>query len=149
MARLLVYKYKSSTARSSATTHHHTVQDGDENTRARLPSDAELIFSSTASSYAEAQTEVDRFLGHPPYLDVRAMFQAALKSGLRPSEAVRKVHIELGAVGFPVWPDHFHDALGADRGEIASLFVAWWPTGRTDLTDDEFDRRVLALTSGA
>jgi hypothetical protein len=111
----------------------------------KLPSGAELVLAPTADTREEALTEIDRFMGVPPYLDVRNIFQAALKSGLQPSEAVRKVHNEIGEISGAVWPEHFHDALGIDRSDIASLFIAWWPTDETEMKDVEFNKRIYSL----
>jgi hypothetical protein len=116
---------------------------------AQLPADAQQIYSSPSSSREEALTEIDRLIGRPAYLDVQRAFQAALDAGLPPAGAVRKVHCQIGEVSAGVWPDHFQQVLGADPSAIASLFVAWWPSGVADITDEDFNARVRALSDAA
>jgi len=111
------------------------------------PTDAELVMVASGESEAEAQDQIDRHIGNPPYLEVRKLFESSLKSGLAPSEAVKRVHEDIGVVSAFVWPDHFHEVLGIDRYEVQLLFISWWPDQKTgsDMGDEEFNEKISEL----
>jgi len=110
------------------------------------PSGAELVLVSSAESQAAAQDKIDRFKGDPPYLTVQRVFQDALESGLTPSEAVLKVHREIGVVNIGAWIAHFNEALGINSSAVASLFIEWYPDDKSSsMSDEEFNKRIVTL----
>lgn len=113
----------------------------------KAPPDAELVFVSSAETEGEARDKIDRFMECPPYLEIQKCFSEAIKSGLAPSDAVRAVHKNIGVISAGEWPEHFREVLGTEIMPVSYLFIEWWPDHTSGMSDEEFNKRVLALSN--
>lgn len=74
-------------------------------------------------------------------------FQSLKKAGNSPSRILRKVFAKFGAVSPPIMADYFERVYGGSAMDFMPALGAWWYDDSSDITDDEFDRRISSVVS--
>lgn len=63
------------------------------------------------------------------------------------SQIVRNIFSRHGEMSPPVMAHYFKKIYGLQALDFVPVLASWWPEGSSDISDQEFDRRISVILS--
>jgi hypothetical protein len=74
--------------------------------------------------------------------DILDEFLRLTRQNLLPSQVMRQVFLKFGEISPPVMAQYFNAAYSLPAIDFMAALGAWWHDNSSDISDNEFDRRV-------
>ncbi len=75
-------------------------------------------------------------------LEILDEFSQLIHQKLPPSQVMRRIFMKFGEISPPEMAQYFKAVYALPSMEFMAALGAWWHDSSSDITDEEFDRRI-------